>query len=370
MKTVLKILIILFFAAIIAVTVIFLVKKSKKTPEIFETSTAVETTIINKTVATGSVVPRKEIEIKPQVSGIIEKIYVEAGDTIVSGDLIAKVKIIPNMVSLNNAESRLNKAELSLQNLTKEYKRQKQLYEKNVVSESVYLQYDLEYKQAKEEVDAAENNLQLIKEGITKKSASATNTLIRSTISGMILDVPIEEGNSVIESNTFNDGTSIAIIANMDDMVFEGKVDESEVGKIKEGMPLILTIGAIENESFEATLEYIAPKGVNENGAIQFEIRADVNLKKDQFIRAGYSATADIVLDSRENVLAINESLLQFDQTTNKPFVEIEKGEQQFERVDVELGLSDGINVEVLSGLTKDDKIKVWNKAFGMTPQY
>ena len=209
-------------------------------------------------------------------------------------------------------------------------------------------------------MDAAENNLQIIEEGASKKSGESANTLIRSTSDGMVLDIPVEEGNSVIEANTFNEGTTIATIADLGEMIFEGKVDESEVGKISTGMPLIVSVGAIQGTTFNAELEYISPKGVEENGAIQFEIKADVELKEEFFIRAGYSANADIVLEKREDVLAIRESLLQFD--GKQPFVEVETGEQTYERRDVKIGLSDGIQVEVLDGLTEEDKVKVWNK--------
>ena len=263
------------------------------------------------------------------------------------------------MVNLNNAESRLAKARINLEDDSIAYERQKKLLEKKVIAIADFQPFEISYLSAKEEVEAAENNLQLIKEGITKKTGTASNTLIRSTIEGMVLDVPVEEGNSVIESNTFNEGTTIATVADMGEMIFEGNVDESEVGKLKEGMPLILTIGAIEQESFDAKLEYIAPKGVEENGAIQFEIKAKVALKDTVFIRAGYSANADIVLARKDSVLAIKESLLQFD--NDSVYVEVETAPQKFEKRFIKTGLSDGINIEVRSGLKKDDKIKVWN---------
>jgi len=358
MKRILRGIGIVILIGIVFYTFYFLWKKSQKPPEIFQTEQAIITNIVRKTVATGSVKPRKEIEIKPQISGIVDKIYIEAGDMIEKNDLIAKVKIIPNVISLNNAESRVKKAKINLDKAKKDYEKQKELFNKNVVSETGYLQYEAEYKQAKEELEAAENNLQLVKEGITKSAGTATNTLVRSTIRGMALDVPVEEGNSVIETNNFNAGTTIAIVANMDDMIFEGKIDESEVGKLKIGMPLILTIGAIEDQAFDAVLEYIAPKGVEENGAIQFEIRASLKLSKDYFVRAGYSATADIVLDRRDSVLAVNEKLIQFE--SDKPYVEVETQPQVFEKRYIKTGLSDGIFVEVLDGVNGDDKIKVW----------
>jgi len=360
MKTFLKVFLAIVFVALFAGTIIFLYQKSKEKPVVFETEKPFRSAIVKKTVATGSVVPRKEIEIKPQVSGIIEKLYVEPGDYVHQGDLIAKVRIIPNMVNLNNAESRLNKAKLTLDNARTNFDRQKKLYRQGVISESEYETFELTLKNAEEEHLAAENNLQLIKEGQMKNSEKTANTMIRSTTSGMVLDVPVEEGNSVIESNTFNDGTTIASVADMGEMIFEGKLDESEVGKIVEGMELILTIGAIENHTFKADLEHISPKGVEENGAIQFEIRAAVELNDSVFIRAGYSANADIVLDRTDTVMVIKESLLQFRNDT--AFVEVETEPQVFEKRDVEIGLSDGITVEIKSGLEMDDQIKVRNK--------
>lgn len=357
MKTFFKILIILIIVVIFGGTIIFLYNKSKTEPIVYETSNPFISNIVMTTVATGSVVPRKEIEITPKVSGIIEHIYVEPGQKIVKGDIIAKVKIVPNMVSLNNAESRVNRAKINLKNIKRNFERQKDLLQKGVIPKADFEEYELLYQNAEEEVEAAINNLELIKEGQTKNSGKITNTLIRSTIEGMVLEVPVEEGNSVIESNTFNAGTTIASVADMGEMIFKGKIDETEVGKIKEGMPLILTIGAIEDYKFNAVLEHISPKGIEENGAIQFEIKANVELLDSIFVRAGYSANADIVLARRDSVLVIPESLLQFDE--GNTFVEVETDLLQvFEKRIIETGLSDGINIEVLRKLTVNDKIK------------
>jgi len=356
MKKVFKIIGIVLLVAVFLGTFYFLYNKSKKKPDIFKIEVAKFDTITKKTVATGSVKPRKEIEIKPQVSGIIDEVYLEAGQMVKNGDVIAKVTIIPDMVNLNNAESRVNRAQLNYDDAKIDYDRQKELYEKKVIPYEEYQKAQLAFNTSREELTSAEDNLELIKKGVTKKSAKTTNTLIRSTINGMILDVPIKEGNSVIQSNTFNAGTTIAMVADMGDMIFEGKVDETEVGKIKEGMDIILTIGAIENQTFDAKLTYLSPKGVEENGAIQFPIKADVKLKEGQFIRAGYSANASIVTDQRDSVLVIPESLLKFEK--DSAFVEIETDSQKFEKRFVKVGLSDGINIEVLNGLTVNDKIK------------
>ena len=349
MKKIIRTVLLIAITGIFIWTIVFLYQKSESKPVEYNTEKPFFADIIKKTVATGSVVPRKEIEIKPKVSGIIEKIYVEPGDNVKKGDLIAKVKIIPDMISLNNAETRVKQAKIKFKDVEIVYKRQKDLFEKGVIAKAEFQKNELDYQSAKEELEAAKNNLELIKEGALKKSGGVTNTIIRSTTDGMILDVPGEEGNSVIESNTFNDGTTIAIVADMNDMIFKGKVDETEVGKIKPGMDLLLRIGALENNTFQAKLEYISPKGIEENGAIQFEIKADVKLKKDKFIRAGYSANADIVLERKDSVLAIKESLIEFNNDT--AYVYIQTANQNFEKHKIKTGLSDGINIEIISGL-------------------
>ena len=334
----------------------YLYSKNQKKPESFETEQAIYTDIVKKTVATGSVVPRKEIEIKPQVSGLINNLYVEAGDVVKKGDLIARIKIIPDMVSLNNAENRVNRARIGIDNAKKDYDRNQPLFKDGVISAADFQVFENAISNAKEELTAAMDNLEIIKKGSAKKFGKGGNTNVRATASGMVLDVPVEEGNSVIEANTFNEGTTIASIADMDEIIFEGKVDESEVGKLQTGMDLLLTIGAIEDETFDAKLEHISPKGVEENGAIQFEIRAALKLKENQFVRAGYSANADIVLVQKDSVLAIPERLISFE--GDSAFVEIELGNQEFEKTYIATGLSDGINIEVISGINENDRIK------------
>ena len=356
MRKIFKIFGLTLLAVVFIGTFVFLYQKSQAKPDVFEIQKAKLTNIVKKTVATGSVIPRKEIEIKPQVSGIVEEIFILAGQKIKQGDVIARVKIIPDMVNLNNAESRVNRAKLNLDDAKIDFDRQSALFAKQVTSKEEFQKAKLTFNSAKEEAEAAENNLELIRKGVTKNSATTTNTLIRSTIEGMVLDVPVKEGFSVIQANNFNAGTTIAIVADMNDMIFQGKVDETEVGKIKEGMNIELTIGAIESEKFNAELKYIAPKGLVENGAIQFDIKADVKLKEGQFIRSGYSANANIVLDKRDSVLAIPEGLLKFQK--DSAFVEIETLPQKFEKRFVKTGISDGINIEIVSGLTKQDRIK------------
>lgn len=356
MKKFFKILIGVVLVGAIGYTMYFLYSKSQSEPIVFETDTPMVIDIIKKTTATGSVVPRKEIEIKPIVSGIIDELYVVEGQMIKKGDLLARIRIIPNMINVNNAKSRIEIAKINLNDSKRNYDRQLNLLERGVIAKADFETYETAYKNAIEELETANETLDLIQEGQTKNSGGETNTLVRSTIDGMILDIPVEVGYQVIEANNFNAGTTIANIADMGEMVFEGNIDESEVGKIAEGMPLILVIGALEDVEFAATLEHISPKGAEVNGAVQFEIKADVVLREDHFIRAGYSANANIVLKKVDSVLAISESLLQFENDT--VFVEVETEPQVFEKRYITTGLSDGINIEVLEGLDKDDKIK------------
>jgi HlyD family secretion protein len=356
MKKFFKIVLGLIVLGTIAYTMYFLYQKSQTTPVVYETDQAVVLDIIKKTTATGSVVPRKEIEIKPVVSGIIDELFVVEGNMVKKGDLIARIRIIPNMINVNNAKSRIEVAKINLSDAKRNYERQLGLLERGVIAKADFESYETAYKSSLEELETAQETLELILEGQTKNSGGETNTLVKSTIDGMILDIPVEVGYQVIEANNFNAGTTIANIADMGEMVFEGNIDESEVGKIKEGMSLILVIGALEDVEFEANLEHISPKGAEVNGAVQFEIKADVKLMEDQFIRAGYSANANIVLDRADSVLAISESLLRFENDT--AFVEVETEPQVFEKRYIKTGLSDGINIEVLEGLSKEDKIK------------
>jgi len=356
-RTVFKYLLILFFAGGFIWTIYFFYSKSKTPPVVYEHVTPFDTVIVKKTVATGSIIPRREVNIKSQVSGIVDKLFLIAGQQVKQGDVIAQIKIIPNMLNLANAESRTRQAQINYDNARLDYDRNEKLFKENVIAKTEFQAYDVKLKTTQEELDAARDNEQLIKEGVTRSSGTATNTLIRSTITGMILDVPVKEGSSVIESNTFNEGTTIASVANMGEMIFEGKVDESEVGKIQQGMNLVLTIGAIDKESFSAKLEYIAPKGVTENGAIQFLIRAAIEKTSGTFLRAGYSANADIILAKKEKAFAIPESVLQFEK--ENAFIELETGQNAYKKQFVKTGLSDGINIEIVDGLKKGDRIKV-----------
>ena len=339
----------------------YFIKTNNKSVIEFETQTAIITNIEKKTVVTGKVIPEDEVEIKPQIQGIIEGLFVEEGDLVETGDLLAKIKVVPNEQNLNSARGRLQNSKIILNNAKIEFDRNKDLFEKGIISKQQFQNVELQYDQAKQSVNNAASDLEIIRSGSAGGAASA-NTNIRATVPGTILEIPVEEGFQVIASNSFNSGTTIATIADMKKMIFEGKVDEAEVGKLIEGMPLEVNLGAIEDQSLEARLKFIAPKGNEEQGAVQFIIEADLFLNDSVFIRAGYSANASLVLEKKDSIMAISESLLQFDRETEKPYVEVVVGEQEFERRDVEIGLSDGVNVELISGISMEDQIKVWNK--------
>jgi HlyD family secretion protein len=361
MKKFLRILLLLIVIMLAFFAGTYFVNSNQTDIETFETTTPFRTTIVEKTVAAGTVIPEDEVEIKPQISGIIEKIYVEEGDKIQTGDLIARIKVVPNEQSLNSARNRIKNSQIVLDNAKIAYDRNKALFEKGIISSQTFESSELAYNQAKQEIRNAQSDLQIIKKGSV--GGSAANTNIRATVSGTILVIPVKEGDQVIESNTFNAGTSIATIADLSKMIFEGKVDEAEVGKLKSDSQLKVNLGAIEGKDFNAKLTFVAPKGVEESGAVQFKIKADVSLDEEYFIRAGYSANATIELQKRDNILVIDEGLLRFDALNDdKPYVEVAIGEQQFERKYIEVGISDGKNIEVLSGIEEDTPIKIWNK--------
>lgn len=363
MKKYLKITLLVVVAAIFIGTFIFLYQKSKPKTTVYETITPEIADLEKTTVATGKVEPRDEVLIKPQISGIISEVYKEAGQTIKQGEVIAKVKVIPELGQLNSAESRVRVAEISTAQAETDHERIKKLYNDKLISREDYEKSEVEIKKAREELQTAKDALEIIKEGITKNSASFSSTLIRSTIDGLILDVPIKVGNSVIMSNTFNDGTTIATVANMNDLIFKGKIDETEVGRIHEGMPVKLTIGALQNLTFDAELEYISPKGVEENGANQFEIKAAVHAPDSVQIRSGYSANAEIVLQRAQKVLAVPEGIIEFSGDSTFVWVMTDSiPEQKFERRQIKTGMSDGFNLEIKEGLTGKEKVRASEK--------
>ena len=359
MKNYKKIALILLIIGIVFATTFFITSNNKALVP-FETTKMIKATIENKIVATGKVVPEDEVEIKPQIAGIIDKILVKEGDKVKAGDLLVKIKVVPNEQTLNSAEGRVKSSKIILSNSEIEFKRNKSLFLKEIISEQEYNNIELQYNQSLQNLKNAESDLQIIKLG-SSDGSSVTNTNVRATITGTILEIPVKKGDQVIQANTFNQGTTIATIADLNIMIFEGKVDEGEVSKLKQEMDMIINLAAIEEKNYPAKLKFIAPKGIEESGAVQFKIEADVYLDDEYFVRAGYSANASIITAQRKKVDALNEAVIQYDLETKKPYVEIEIGNQEFERREIVLGLADGINVEIISGLKKDEKVKIWS---------
>ena len=353
----------LIIAAIIALifigTFVFLWQKSQPKEVVYSEFTPKLDSIQKTTIITGKIEPRNEVNVKPQISGIISELYKQPGDYVNAGDVIAKVKVIPDMNQLSSAEMRVRLADINLKQAQTDFQREENLYNQKLVSADEYDKSKLALNQAKHELSAAQDALQVVRDGVSKSNASASSTLIRSTISGVILDIPVKVGNSVILSNTFNDGTTIASVANMGDLIFRGNIDETEVGQLTMGIPMKITIGALQDLKFDAALEYISPKAVESNGANQFEIKAAVHVAKDDKLRSGYSANAEIVLARADKVLTIPESAIEF--SGDSTFVYVIKGEgkqKDYERRLVVTGLSDGVNIEVKKGLTAKDKVR------------
>ena len=368
MKKYSKLIIAVIIALIFIGTFVFLWQKSQPKEVVYNEFTPAVNDLRKTTIITGKIEPRNEVYVKPQISGIITEILKEAGDYVQAGEVIAKVKVIPDMGSLSNAEARVRLADINLEQAKVDYDREKNLYDQKLVSADEFDKVSQQLRQAKHELSAATDAFQVVRDGFSKSNASASSTLIRSTISGVILDIPVKVGNSVINSNTFNDGTTIATVANMNDLIFRGNIDETEVGQLTMGIPLKITIGALQDMTFDAALEYISPKATETNGANQFEIKAAVKLSattpdgspsgKDK-IRSGYSANAEIVLAKADKALTIPESAIEFSGDSTFVYVLVDSvNEKNYERRHIETGLSDGVNIEVKKGLTTKDKVR------------
>ncbi|MDG1793879.1 MAG: efflux RND transporter periplasmic adaptor subunit [Flavobacteriaceae bacterium] len=360
-KTV-KIILGIFVLILLVVVLKYFKDSNAKEVVDYKTELPFYSSLDTKTVATGKLNPEEEIELKPQISGIVDQIFVEEGDLVRKGDLIAKIRVVPNEQALGSAKSRINSARLSFENAQTLFDRNKLLFEKGVISKQDFENSELSLNQSKESYAQAQDDYKIIKQGSLSGGSSANTTII-AQIPGTILEIPVREGDQVIQSNNFNAGTTIATIADMSKMIFEGKVDESEVGKLEEGKDIKVILGAIAEKEFPAVLTFVAPKGVEENGAVQFTIKADVAIEAHTKIRAGYSANAEIEIESKDSVLVIKEALLQFNRITEKPFVELRQEDGTFSKKNVTTGLSDGINIEITDGVEEGDQIKVWNKA-------
>ena len=343
-------------AILVVWTFVSIFKNSQPKETQYEELEAVKGSVRRVTVVTGKVEPRNEVSIKPQINGIISELCKEAGQVVQKNEIIAKLKVIPDMQMLSSAESRVRLADINLAQAKIDYDREKSLFDKDLVSADEFDKISQALKQAKEERAAAQDALEVIRDGVSATNANGSSTLVRSTVTGLILDIPVKVGNSVIQANTMNEGTTVATVANMNDLIFDGNIDETDVGSLVEGMPLVITVGALPGYSAQATLEYISPKAVENNGANQFEIKAAVKPDANTVIRSGYSANAEIVLKEAVDVITIPESALEF--SGDSTFVYLCKGEGQYDRIPVETGLSDGINIEVKSGLALGDKVR------------
>lgn len=349
MKKVIKYIVVALIVAVLVGTFVFLYKKSQPEEIRYQEFTASKQDIARTTVLTGKIVPRDEVNIKPQINGIIAEIFKEAGQTVQKGEVIARLTVIPDMNSLSAAQSRVRLSEINLKQATTNFEREKTLFEKKLISAEEYEKVEQSLNQAKEEYAASQESLEVIRDGVSSKNATSSSTLIRTTITGLILDIPVKVGNSVIQANTMNDGTTVATVANMSDLIFEGQIDETEVGSLYEGMPLVITIGALRDYTFDASLEYISPKAVESNGANQFKVKAAVKVDSGLTIRSGYSANAQIELEKKENVLSVPESSLEF--VKEEAFVQLKDENGKFKPVMVTTGISDGVNIEIKSGI-------------------
>ena len=354
-----KLIIAIIIAFIFIGTFVFLYQKSQPEPIVYNEFTTKMGDVSKTTLITGKIEPRNEVNVKPQISGIITDIYKEAGDVVKAGEVIAKVKVIPDMSQLSSAESRVRLAEINAKQAQVDYDRDKVLFDKHLITAESFDKVSQTLHQAQEEVKAATDALEVVRDGVSKSNASASSTLIRSTISGVILDIPVKVGNTVILSNTFNDGTTIATLANMKDLIFRGNIDETEVGQLAIGVPMKITIGALQDVKLSASLEYISPKAVENNGANQFEIKAAIDVKGAKDLRSGYSANAEIVLQTAKNVLTIPESAVEFSGDSTFVYLVKGKGEQKtYERHPVTIGISDGVNIEIKKGLSQKDIVR------------
>ena len=350
-----KYLVFILIALVVAGTFAYLFKRSRPQEIRYEELTAEVADIVKSTVVTGKVQPRDEVNVKPQISGIIAELYKEAGQPVKEGEIIAKLKVIPDMSSLSSAQSRVRLSEVNLKQARTNFDREKALSDKQLVSADEYDKVVQALRQAEEELKAAKETLEIVRDGVSSSNKSGSSTLIRSSVSGLILDIPVKVGNTVINSNSFNDGTTIATVADMDDLIFDGNIDETEVGRLSVGMPVKITVGALQDVVIDANLEYIAPKATESGGTNLFEIKASLQVPEGITVRSGYSANAEIVLQTAAQVISIAESALQFDGDQTYVYV---LGDNGYERRDVKTGLSDGVNIEIKEGLSLGEKVR------------
>lgn len=374
-KKVISIILGLVFVLAVVFGIGYLIKSNSKESEVFLTRKPSIKNLDDKVMATGKIEPREEIEIKPNISGIIQSISVKEGDKVEAGQLLATIRIVPNVTDVNNATMQINNSQIQLANAKinvdnqqKQFAMQEKLYKQGVISKQEYiaaqqqLQTTLQQqKLASQQLNAAQKQLQIVRTGATPELQSMATTQIRAKAAGTVLEIPVKVGGQVIEANSFNPGTTICSIADLNSLIFKGKIDEAQAGKLKEGMDMNVVIGALQNKSFPGKVTLIAPKGTEESGTIKFNVEGNVTNPKGEYIRAGFSANGEVILSSQKNALLLDESLIQYDKGNNKSFVEVKQPNGSFKKTYVKLGASDGINVQILSGIDKNSEVKVWN---------
>ncbi|WP_263601402.1 efflux RND transporter periplasmic adaptor subunit [Chryseobacterium sp. PET-29] len=367
----------LLFAVALFSGIRYFVKSNSKQSEAFLTRKPTVQNMEDKVMATGKIIPKEEIEIKPNIAGIIDKILVDEGDRVEAGQLIATVRIVPNIAEVNNAQQNVNNqqlqisnARMNVENMRKQFEMQERLYKQGVASKQEFLNAQQQLyttqqalKNSQQQLVTAQKALQIAKTGATPELQGLATTQIRSKAAGTVLEVPVKVGSQVIEANSFNAGTTICSIADLNSLIFQGEIDEAQAGKLKQGMDMKIVIGALQNKTFPGRLTMIAPKGKDNNGTIKFPVEGDVFNPNNEYIRAGFSANGEIVLTSKKNALLLDESLIQYEKKNGKdvPFVEVKQKDGKFKKAYVKLGASDGINVEILSGIDKNAEVKVWN---------
>ncbi|MCD9853658.1 efflux RND transporter periplasmic adaptor subunit [Epilithonimonas sp. JDS] len=365
----------LLFVVAVVVGIGYLIKSNSGENEVFLTRKPSIQNLDDKVMATGKIEPREEIEIKPNIAGIIQTINVDEGDKVQAGQLIATIRIVPNITEVNNAtmqvsnsQIQLTNAKVNVQNQQKQYEMQAKLYKQGVISKQEYITAEQQLqttiqqqKLAVQSLNAAQKQLQIVRTGATPELQSMATTQIRAKAAGTVLEIPVKVGSQVIEANSFNAGTTICSIADLNSLIFKGDIDEAQAGKLKQGMEMKVVIGALQNKSFPGKLTLIAPKGTEESGTIKFAVEGDVYNKTGEYIRAGFSANGEILLSSKKNALLLDESLIQYEKGNNKSFVEVKQPNGSFKKVYVKLGSSDGINVQIVSGIDKNAEVKVWN---------
>ena len=362
MKKTLKVIGLCLLALYVGYTLYYLWQQSQPVPTVYELVSPERRTLMKRTTVAGSMEARRQVAVKPQVTGVVSRLAVEPGDKVKAGEVIATVRIIPDMAQLNEAKSRVEAARITLGEAQREYDRTYELYQDGVVSREEFDVQTTRLASARENVAAAESQVQVITRGQSARSGGISVTDLHASISGVVLAVMVEEGAAVTGTSAFTEGTTVAKIADMNDIIFRGFIDETEVALLRVGLDMELHLGSMQEVTIPAKLSYIAPEGVMQNGAKMFELKATATIPEGVTIRSGYSANATIVLGTVNDVLSCDEKAISFED--GKPYVYVltsppgDTEHQQFERRAVTIGISDGLSVELKSGVKKGELLR------------